>query len=209
MALPCTHFNPASITSHLLESIMIGTREISGSVAIRLRKCCMASTPSSMPSSILMSIICAPLSTCCRATSNASVYWFSRIKRANLAEPVTLVRSPTLIKSDSCRSFNGSSPAKVNSALKGARVSAVFLARAVPGRGRGAIPCTTSTMALICAGVVPQQPPTILRKPDSANSLMNSAICCAFCVYSPNASGKPAFGCALTPLRLSKASSAI
>ena len=163
MALPCTHFSPASITSHLLESIMIGTREMSGSVAIRLRKCCMASTPSSMPSSMLMSLICAPLSTCCRATSNASVYWFSRIKRANLAEPVTLVRSPTLIKSESFLSFKGSSPAKVNSALKGAVISVVCVDEYVTGIGRGGTSLTTSTMALICAGVVPQQPPTILR----------------------------------------------
>ena len=38
MPLPCTHLRPASMTLHLLESTMIGMREISGSAAIRLRK---------------------------------------------------------------------------------------------------------------------------------------------------------------------------
>src|SRR3546814_5787677 len=52
IGLPCTHFRPASITSHFDESIMIGTREISGSDAIRLRKVRIATTPSSMPSSM-------------------------------------------------------------------------------------------------------------------------------------------------------------
>ena len=42
IALPCTHFSPASITGHFDESIMIGTREMSGSAAIRLRKVTMA-----------------------------------------------------------------------------------------------------------------------------------------------------------------------
>ncbi|MNG08600.1 hypothetical protein D3C84_1063190 [compost metagenome] len=55
------------------ESIMIGTREMSGSPAIRLRKVTMAFCESSMPSSMLMSITWAPASTCCRATSRASV----------------------------------------------------------------------------------------------------------------------------------------
>ncbi len=52
---------------------MIGTREMSGSPAIRLRKVTMAFFESSMPSSMLMSITWAPASTCCSATSSASV----------------------------------------------------------------------------------------------------------------------------------------
>ncbi len=35
---------------------------------------------------------------------------------------------------------------------------------------RGATPATASTMARMCSGVVPQQPPTMLTKPDRANS---------------------------------------
>ena len=72
MPLPWMHLRPASITSHLEESIMIGTREMSGSEAIRLRKVTMAAFESSMPSSMLMSITWAPASTCCWATSRAS-----------------------------------------------------------------------------------------------------------------------------------------
>ena len=73
MALPCTHFRPASITSHLELSIITGTRAMSGSAAIRLRKVTMASFESSSPSSMLTSITEAPASTCWRATSRAAV----------------------------------------------------------------------------------------------------------------------------------------
>ena len=38
MPLPWMHLRPASMTSHFDESIMIGTREMSGSEAISLRK---------------------------------------------------------------------------------------------------------------------------------------------------------------------------
>ncbi len=37
-ALPCTHFRPASITENFEESTITGTRAMSGSAAIRLRK---------------------------------------------------------------------------------------------------------------------------------------------------------------------------
>jgi hypothetical protein len=50
---------------------MNGTREISGSAAARLRKVTIASRASSMPSSMLTSMTCAPSSTCVRATSSA------------------------------------------------------------------------------------------------------------------------------------------
>ena len=48
IGLPCTHFRPASMTVHLDESIISGTREISGSAAIRFRKRTMAASESSM-----------------------------------------------------------------------------------------------------------------------------------------------------------------
>ncbi len=57
MHLPCTHFSPASITSHLELSIITGTREMSGSAAIRLRKVIIACLESSRPSSMLTSMI--------------------------------------------------------------------------------------------------------------------------------------------------------
>ena len=63
MAFPCTHFNPASITDHFEESIMMGTLEISGSEAIKFKKVVIANSPSNMPSSIFTSITWAPPST--------------------------------------------------------------------------------------------------------------------------------------------------
>jgi len=87
---------------------MTGTREISGSDAIRLRNLTMAAFESSMASSMLMSIAWAPASTCWRATDNASSYLPSMIKVANFFEPVTLVRSPILMNVE--RGFRGSSP---------------------------------------------------------------------------------------------------
>ncbi len=69
--LPWTHLSPASITSNFEESTITGTRLMSGSAAISLRKRSMAATPSIMPSSMLTSMTCAPLSTCCSATVSA------------------------------------------------------------------------------------------------------------------------------------------
>ena len=66
--LPCTLRSPASMTSHFEESIIIGTRLMSGSLAISLVKRSIAATPSIMPSSMLTSMTWAPASTCCTAT---------------------------------------------------------------------------------------------------------------------------------------------
>jgi hypothetical protein len=60
------------MTDHFDESIMIGTRLIAGSEAHRLRKVLMACFESSIASSMFTSSICAPFSTCCRATSSAA-----------------------------------------------------------------------------------------------------------------------------------------
>ena len=89
---------------------MTGTREISGSDAIRFRNRFIALTESSMASSMLMSMIWAPFSTCWRATASALSYSSFRIIRANALEPVTLVRSPTLTKRESSSILNGSRP---------------------------------------------------------------------------------------------------
>ncbi len=71
-ALPCVASSPACNTSHFDESIITGTRAISGSEAIRLRNVRMACGPSIRPSSMQTSTICAPASTCARATESAS-----------------------------------------------------------------------------------------------------------------------------------------
>ena len=98
------------MTDHFELSIMIGTREMSGSEAIRFRKRVIDASESSMLSSMFTSIICAPFSTCCRATANASSYWSFLISLAKRGEPVTFVRSPTLMKLDSGRTVNASMP---------------------------------------------------------------------------------------------------
>ena len=96
--------------SHFELSIITGTRAISGSAAIKFRNFVIAYTPSNIPSSMLMSIICAPPSTCSRATESASSYFSSLINRRNLREPVTFVLSPTLTKIDSSVTKSGSKP---------------------------------------------------------------------------------------------------
>ena len=107
---PCTTCKPASIMSHLELSIIIGTRAISGSATIRFRNFTIASFPSIRPSSILISIICAPPSTWSLATSRASSNFSSFINRRNLLEPATLVRSPTFTKLLSGVITKGSNP---------------------------------------------------------------------------------------------------
>src|SRR5262245_5173912 len=76
---------------------------------------------------------------------------------ANLGEPVTFVRSPMLTKLICGVSVNASCP---DSRSQGSTV----------GTWRGANSLTAAAMALMCAGVVPQQPPTILSQPFAAQS---------------------------------------
>ncbi len=110
MPLPCRHFRPASITSHLELSIMIGTRAISGSLATRFRKRTIAALLSSIASSMLTSMTWAPFSTCWRATDSAASKSPARIIRAKAFEPVTLVRSPMLTNRWPSPKVTGSSP---------------------------------------------------------------------------------------------------
>ena len=70
----------------------------------------MAAFESSIASSMLTSMICAPFSTCWRATFSASREVATRIRRAKALEPVTLVRSPTFTNSESSPMLSGSSP---------------------------------------------------------------------------------------------------
>ena len=64
----------------------------------------------------------------------------------------------------------------------------------ISGIRRGAKPSTDSRIARMCAGVVPQQPPTMFRKPLWANSASTSAMSSGVSSYSPNALGSPALG---------------
>ena len=161
----------------------MGTREISGSPATRFKKRRILACESSIASSILISIICAPFSTCWRATASASSNFSSRIRRKKALEPVTLVRSPTLTNKESSSIFKASRPER-----------RVLIGTS--GTSRAATPCIAAKMAAICAGVVPQQPPTIFTKPDCANSRNSDEVSAG--VSSKPVSlmglGKPAFG---------------
>ncbi len=132
MPLPWMHFRPASITLHLLLSIMTGTRAISGSPATSLRKRSIAAALSSIASSMLTSMICAPFSTCWRATASASSKRPSRIIFANARLPVTLVRSPMLTKRWPSAMVTGSRPD-----------------RRIGGIGAGAASVSTSGVMLV------------------------------------------------------------
>src|SRR5580658_2167645 len=94
MLFPWTHFRPASSTLHFEESIITGTRDISGSAAIRFRNLTIVGSPSMSASSTLMSMTLAPLSTCWRAMARHASQSPDLRALANLGEPVMFVRSP-------------------------------------------------------------------------------------------------------------------
>ena len=112
MPLPCKQLSPASMTSHFELSTITGTRAMSDSPAISRRNLSIAAFESSMPSSMLTSMICAPPSTCWRATLTAFSKSPASTILANTGEPVTLVRSPMLTKFDSGRTVTLSRPLK-------------------------------------------------------------------------------------------------
>src|SRR5207245_4420611 len=96
-----------SSTVHLEESTMIGTREISGSAAIRLRNFTIVASPSISASSTLMSSRLAPLSTCCRAIARQASQSPALSALANLGEPVMLVRSPMTRNEEAAEELDG------------------------------------------------------------------------------------------------------
>ena len=97
MHLPCEHFKPASTTSNLLESIINGTLEASGSETNKFTNLVIADLPSIKPSSMLMSITCAPFSTCFNAIAKAFSKLPSTIAFLKMLEPATLHLSPKLM----------------------------------------------------------------------------------------------------------------
>ena len=64
----------------------------------------------------------------------------------------------------------------------------------ISGGTRGARPSAAAAIAVMCSGVVPQQPPTTFVRPDSTNSRRYEAVWSGVSSYSPNALGSPAFG---------------
>ncbi len=160
IGLPWMHFNPDSKISHFDESIIKGTRQISGSAAKRFKNLTIHFSESSKPSSKFISIMFAPFSTCCLATDIASSKLFSLINLLNFGEPVTLVLSPIIKKglSFSGGIFRGSRPLSLVSTL-------------IDGRLLGVNTFVFSIIAFMWLGVVPQQPPTMLIRPFSAKRL--------------------------------------
>ncbi len=92
-----------------------------------------------------------------------------------------LVRSPTFTKRLSSAMANGSRPDRRS-------------AGTTTAGSRRSRPSTAWAIAAMWAGVVPQQPPRMLTKPASANSLTMPAVSSGVSSYSPNALGSPAFG---------------
>ena len=196
IALPCTHLSPASITSHFEESTITGTREMSGSEAISLRKRSIAATPSIMPSSMLTSMTCAPASTCCAATVEAGV---------------VVAVLDQLAEAGGAGDVGALADVEEEALLgDGDRLEAGQTHRRTRSRAamRGATPLAASAIAPMCSAVVPQQPPTMLTSPLVANSPSTSAIWPGVWSYSPNALGRPALGCAETKQSATRESSA-
>ena len=160
---------------------MMGTFEISGSEATKCRNVVMASAPSSMPSSIFISMTFAPPLTWSCAMDKALSNLPSLINLRNFADPVTLVRSPTFMNPNSLLSVMGSNPLNRN---KGS----------ISGGVRGLYDFAISANARMCAGVVPQHPPKIFTYPSSKNSLTCEAINSGDSSYAPISLGKPALG---------------
>ncbi len=77
------------------------------------------------------------------------------------------------------------------------------------GIGRGAWRAAASASAAMWAGVVPQHPPTMFKKPLAMNSSTTSAICSGVSSYSPNSFGSPAFGWAETSVSATPESSSM
>ena len=166
--LPCTHFSPASMTDHFELSIITGTRAISGSVATRLRNRVIVSSESSSASSMLTSMRFAPPRTWSRATSVAAARSPDLTRRAKRADPVTLVRSPTIRNVPSSRTVRVSSPLKpTRSRLAGGDRAR---RRPVDGAGdgrdvlRGGAAATAEDVHEPALRELPEQPRRLVRR---------------------------------------------
>ena len=95
------------------------------------------------------------------------------------------MRSPMFTKFEVCVIVSGSRPER-RSADGGADLWC------------GVRPRTDSAIAAMCAGVVPQHPPTMLSKPAAANSRNTLEVYSGVSSYPPISFGRPAFGYTLT-----------
>mmetsp|Transcript_17228 Transcript_17228/g.61210 ORF Transcript_17228/g.61210 Transcript_17228/m.61210 type:complete len:223 (-) Transcript_17228:1346-2014(-) len=169
IGLPWHHFRPASTISNLDESIMNGTLATSGSVTAILTNFCIAEMPSIMPSSTLMSKMCAPFSIWALAMSMASANLPCWIRRLNFFEPEMLQRSPTLMKGSPHLLY-------APSATKSSRPESHMRGGPFIGSPRGGRSLTASWIAATCGGVEPQQPPIMFTQPLSAKTTFSRAM---------------------------------
>src|SRR5687768_14717682 len=118
--------------------------------------------------------------------------WPLVISRANRFEPVTLVRSPIIVKLLSGRIVSASRPERRVNPLGFGIWDLGF------DTDRGGRSFTASAIARMWSGVVPQQPPSTLTNTDSAQSRSMPAVSGGISSYWPNALGRPALGYAVT-----------
>ena len=182
MHLPCAFFSPARTVCQSLLSIIRTALPTAGSPLMCRQKVCISSWLSSMASSMLISMTVAPPSIWFRATESASPYCFSAMRRANLREPATFVRSPTFVKFCVSRSMSNGSRPETRSLLSAAGMVLGLMSR------------NASAIALMCCSSVPQQPPAILMSPASAILRRCEAVKSGSSSYSPIWLGNPAFG---------------
>ncbi len=110
---PCILFSPSFMTFQSEESIITGTRAISGSTPMRDKNAAISATESSIESSRFTSTIFAPAATCDAAMLIASSIDFSFISLRNLRLPATLHLSPTDMNSPQPSTSRDSSPARI------------------------------------------------------------------------------------------------
>ena len=163
---PWAFFSPARRVFSCDESIISAALATLGSFEMCRVNTVISFSLSSMASSRLMSMTVAPSSICPAATDRASSYFFSDISLANFRDPATFVLSPIFVNL-----FRATSMVTVSSPLNfsGSCPSS-------DGISRGAIPFRASAIALIWAGVVPQHPPAMFRRPSDAIAFMSAAI---------------------------------
>ena len=125
-------------------------------------------------------MICAPFLIWARAISAAASQSPAATSRLNLRLPSTFVRSPT-------RTGRLSTSASMSSIPE----NRVF--EWIAGR-RGFLPSAAAAMARMWAGVVPQQPPTMLTQPSCMKWPSSREIDSGVSEYWPSTSGSPAFG---------------
>src|SRR6267143_1449820 len=89
----------------------------------------------------------------------------AKISIENLGEPVTLVRSPITTNPNSGVILRGSKPDSRSGAFPESLDDTEVVPPIFPVTGCGGSSRACLAKAAICAGVVPQQPPTMLSQP--------------------------------------------